>query len=266
MRLLFCILLVAAERKNQMKNFIKYLLQKILGFDNYLFLFSLYIIKTLKRNKKERDFLYFLDLIKNEGVIFDVGANIGIMSYHICKSFPNSSIYAFEPIPSNIKAFKRVIKHYDIDNINVIETAVGNVNGSVEMVMPVIRSVKLQGLSHVIIDKSHAVNEGDIFKSEIVKLDSFYTGNNIQQPLVAIKIDVENYEFFVLDGAKEIIEKYRPLIYCELWENQNREDCLKLIANFNYSAKVIYKNKLCNFDIEVHKTQNFFFIPNTQTE
>lgn len=42
-----------------MKNFTKYILQKLLGFRNYLFVFCLFKIKTLHSDKNEKDFLYF---------------------------------------------------------------------------------------------------------------------------------------------------------------------------------------------------------------
>ena len=45
-----------------MKTLVKFVLQKVLGFKNYLFIFSLYIIYTLKNNRKEGDFLHFLSL------------------------------------------------------------------------------------------------------------------------------------------------------------------------------------------------------------
>lgn len=263
MKLLCFILSVEVEKAiREMKNFVKYVLQKLLGFDNYLFVFSLYIINTLKRNRKEKDFLFFLKLIKEKGVILDIGANIGVMSVYLSKNFPDSQIYSFEPIPANIKAFKRITEHYKIQNVKLVETAVGNVNGNIEMLMPVVKSVRFQGLSHVIQENEALNEEGDKFTTPLTTIDSFYKTEKLQQPIIAIKIDVENYEFFVFEGAKEILEKHQPIIYCELWENQNRFDCFELLRSFNYNIMVLDKDKLCIFDATVHKTQNFFFIPN----
>lgn len=192
----------------------------------------------------------------------DIGANIGVMSVHLCKNFPKSEIYSFEPIPANIKAFKRITSHYDFENVKLIESAVGNVNGNIEMVMPVVKSVRLQGLSHVVQSDESCSNEGDKFITPLITIDSFLKTNGASIPVTAIKIDVENYEFYVLEGAKETILKHQPLIYCELWENQNRTDCFELMAGINYSTMILDKDKLCIFDPAIHKTQNFFFIPN----
>jgi hypothetical protein len=56
-----------------------------LGLDNYLFLFSLFIIKKLRWDKNEKDFIHFLNLLPREGIVLDIGANIGVMSYYLAR-------------------------------------------------------------------------------------------------------------------------------------------------------------------------------------
>src|SRR5690606_16720124 len=91
-----------------MKNTIKYLLHRLLGFRNYLFVFSVFKIYTLKRDRNEKDFFHFLRLIPENTAVLDIGANIGIMTVHLSRSIKNVAVYSFEPIPFNIEAFKRV--------------------------------------------------------------------------------------------------------------------------------------------------------------
>ena len=104
-----------------MKSRIKKILQKIFGFKNYLFVFSIYIIKTLKWNRKENDFLHLLTLIPDGGIILDIGANIGVMTYYLSRKFQNSQILSFEPIPHNLVNLKRIIKKFNLNNIKVFE-------------------------------------------------------------------------------------------------------------------------------------------------
>jgi ubiquinone/menaquinone biosynthesis C-methylase UbiE len=82
-----------------MKNTIQKYLQKILGFNNYLFIFSVFKILTLRFDRKENDFFYFLRLLPENAIVLDIGANIGIMSVHLCKNVKKGMVYAFEPIP-----------------------------------------------------------------------------------------------------------------------------------------------------------------------
>jgi FkbM family methyltransferase len=244
-----------------MKGLVKKVLQSLLGFNNYLFIFSIFTIYTLRWKKNEGDFLHFLKIIPEKSTILDIGANIGIMTVHFARKYRKSVIYAFEPIPHNIRALKRIIKFFRLKNVKVIETALGNEDGTISMVMPVIKSVKMQGLSHVVHESIPELNEGDKFITPIHKIDSYTELHNECLPVAAIKIDVENFEYFVLEGARRLIEKSRPLIYAELWDTENRKKCFKLLAAYNYSVMVLNKTRLVPFDENIHKMENFFFIP-----
>ena len=244
-----------------MKNAIKYILHKVLGFKNYLFIFSLFKIYTLKRDKKEKDFFQFLALIPSGTIVLDIGANIGIMTVHMARSVKNSIVYSFEPMPNNISAFKRIISYFRLQNVKLFEIALGNTEGEAEMVMPVINAVRMQGLSHVVHTSITENNEGERLKVPLKMLDNMSELMNSPQRISAIKIDVENFEFFVLDGAKSLLNKNKPVVYAELWENENREKCLELFRTLNYRTVIITNNKAVEFDPSLHRTQNFIFVP-----
>ncbi len=244
-----------------MKSWIKKILQKLLGFDRYLFVFALSIISTLRWNRNERDFIYFLKLIPDGGTVLDIGANIGIMSVWLGRKLKQTKILAFEPIPQNIKALKKVLRFYGVRNVQVIEKAVGNKNGKAEMVMPILDEVKMQGLSHIVHESINEFNEGNVYQTSIIKLDDCLELQNDDLRLTAIKLDVENFEYFALAGAKSLILKHKPLIYTELWENENRNKCFELLQSIGYNIQVIHNRQLIAYDENRHHTQNFFFVP-----
>lgn len=243
-----------------MKDFFKKLLQALLGFSNYLYVFSLFKIVTLKADRKENDFFFFLKMIPDNGLILDIGANIGIMSVYLGKRKPGSLVHSFEPILENFRALQRIISFFGLKNVYLHQMALGNTNGTIKMVMPVINSVKMQGLSYVPEDQE-ARPEGVAYNVKLKRLDDVEEINNSGLPVRAIKIDVENYESQVLAGAEQMIRKFRPLIYCELWDNENREKCLAFMKDQNYSVKVLTGSQLEEFNPEHHKSQNFFFLP-----
>jgi len=236
---------------------IQYLLQKILGLESYLFLFSWFKIKTLRSDRNENDFFHFLSLIKENETVLDVGANIGIMSYHLSQ-IPGTKLYSFEPIPQNIKTLKRIKKYFNLKNMTIMKMALGNTSGHIDMVMPVVENVKKQGLSHVLSPDIKEFNEGLNFEVPIERLDDLSELNN--QKIAAIKMDVENYEYQVLLGAVELLEAYKPLIYCELWDNENRYNCFDLLSDIGYKIKVLNNGTLETFNKQKHNTQNFFFV------
>lgn len=233
-------------------------MQKLLGIDHYLFLFSWFKINVLKRDRSENDFFHFLDLLNPKEVVLDIGANIGIMTYHISKKVYTGKVFAFEPMPLNIKALRRIIRLFKLSNVRVMDMALGNYQGEVEMVLPVVDQVKKQGLSHVVSDEIKEFNEGHRLVVPIFRLDDIEI--IARETIAAIKMDVENFEFHVLEGAIELLKRDKPIIYCELWDNENRYKCFDFLQKLGYKIQVLEHGKLTAHLAENHTTQNFFFV------
>ncbi|CAG0962969.1 MAG: FkbM family methyltransferase [Bacteroidetes bacterium] len=236
-----------------MKNFIKYLLQQCLGYSNYLYVFAVFKIQTLRSDKKENDFFQFLDLLPSNATVADLGANIGIMTYHLSRWCSKGKIIAVEPIPDNFSILEKIIVRYSLKNVKAFNIALGNKNGEVEMLVPVMGKAKQQGLSHVV--NSNEKNQGEVFK---IQCKSFDEISNLEK-IDGIKIDVENYEYPVLLGASETLKKHKPIIYAELWDNENRKNCFALLESLGYKTFVCEKNKLVSFNPAIHQKQNFIF-------
>lgn len=214
-----------------MKNFIRYLLQKTLSFKNYLFLFSLYSIRTIEAGKYEREFLHFIKIIKGDGLILDVGANIGITAAPLAKHHPRAQVHAFEPISENFSTLQRIVNYLKIKNIKLFNIALGSEDGTLKMIMPVRGNSRMQGLSKAY--EEGAGEKGTIYDVPLKKLDNIYP---FETNISAMKIDVENFELEVLRGSVALLERNKPMIYCELWENENRTSVFELLKNFGYKS------------------------------
>lgn len=127
-------------------------------------------------------------------VAVDIGANIGIFSYNMAMKF--KQVIAFEPIKELWSCFYRNIRPYD-QKIKLHKCALGA------------EEKKVQIEKHAQSCVSHFVSDlpGDF---PVATLDSFQL-----QACDLIKIDVEGYEYFVIQGALETIKKYRPVIILE---------------------------------------------------
>ncbi|MEL7530917.1 MAG: FkbM family methyltransferase [Bacteroidota bacterium] len=245
-----------------MKKLIQSLLQRLLGFDRYLLWFSWFKIKTLHLDgpDKEGDFIYFLGMLSREAHVLDIGANIGIMTVLMAKRSPQGKVYAYEPVPENFKALEAICRFMKVDNVELNQLALGPENGSVKMQMPLMQGVRMQGLSHIV----HDTIEGYDTKSEEysvaqVVLDEVLADR--PKPIAAIKMDVENYEQYVLKGALKLIAEDQPIIYMELWPNENRDNCLEMLEKLEYAPYVLNAKELQSFDSQIHEQHNFFFLP-----
>ena len=241
-----------------MKNFVRGTLQKTFSFEIYLFLFSLYSIKTAVFGNYEKEFLHFIKIIKKDGIILDIGANIGITAAPLGKSFPKSKIHAYEPIPENFSTLVKVVNYLKIPNIKFFNMALGSEEGSLKMIMPIRGNSKMQGLSKA--HKPGSNEEGVLYEVPLKTLDELYPD---QTGITAIKIDVENFEFEVLRGGKKLLERNMPMIYCELWDNENRTNVFDLLTSLGYKTYIYTGESATLEQVDLRKKvpgSNFFFL------
>lgn len=229
----------------------------MLGYQNYLMLFAHFKIVSLIKDKKEGDFFHFMKLLDSPENILDIGANLGIMTVHLSNQFPKAKIHAFEPMPDNLVVLKRIIKRYKLQNVVLHELALGDKETKIKMVLPEQGKTKMQGLSHVVHETITEWNEGKQVEVSCSTLDNLFPTENVQ----GIKLDVENFEYFVLTGGKDLINRCKPLIYIELWDNENRQKCFDFLKELGYQVRVVVDGKLVQYVASLHRHQNFIFLP-----
>ena len=139
----------------------------------------------------------------------DVGASYGFLSVPF--SFMFEKVYSFEPNPGVIECLEQNI--LSRDNIEVYGKALSNKSGSFHLEVP--REVSGAGQVHL---EEPQVNN-TIHPVEVITLDSL----NLVD-IDFIKIDVEGHELELIEGAIQTIQKYRPVIYCEVHSHRSMND------------------------------------------
>lgn len=245
-----------------MKNRIIGILHKLFGYDHYLFLFSRFKIRFLKFDKRKKAYLFFnRSIIENENILV-VGACTGITTIPLALSHPKAQIFAFEPITSNFNALNKLIKKYNRTNIRTYNLGIGNETIKKEFVLPIIDGVKKQGLAHVKDSTIKGFEKGQIELVSMTSLDDFQELN--QTNIKAMKLVAENFEFEILYGAKQFIQKNQPTIYCELWNTDKKQMVFDLIEQYGYLIHVFSKekNQFIPFNQTHYLERYFLFSPN----
>lgn len=67
--------------------------------------------------------------IKDGDVVFDIGANIGLLGVRACQKYPNAKVFAFEPIPDIYRAASANADRYGKGNYKVIQKGVSDKEG-----------------------------------------------------------------------------------------------------------------------------------------
>ncbi len=245
------------------KSFLQQFAQYIMGYKKYLILFGIYQVYKYRLLRQDKELKYFIHLIgkSNSDIVIDAGANIGYTSIIFSKWMPNAKIIAFEPVKIHTEVMGMLVKYFKITKIVIRQMALGNKTMNTTMVTPVLSGVKKQGFSfvkgEVYADKPDAFTgiEEVVYMST---LDSLLL-NHTQQKIAAIKIDVENYEVFVLEGAAKLIATYQPIVFAELWENERKWQCIELMKTYGYTVNILVKNQLVAYT--EGSALNYFFLP-----
>ncbi len=136
-----------------------------------------------------------------DSVFFDVGANIGY--YSLIAANKGSNVVAFEPDAENLKLLLKNVKDNNFDDlVTIVNSPVGNRDENVVFS----EDSKQKGNSKVVLNA-----KGNLVKQ--VTLDSYIKQNHVY-PTV-IKVDIEGYECEFLDGAEEVINQHKPILYIE---------------------------------------------------
>jgi FkbM family methyltransferase len=210
---------------------------------------------------EQEDSEMLFNLVKNNDVIFDIGANIGWYSIHLAKKINSAKIYSFEPIPETFTKLKKNIEINNISNINLVNTPLSNEVQKLTFYY----SPSATGASSSV----NISEEIDIKKLECTTdtIDLFVKNNNINK-IDFIKCDVEGSELFVYQGGIESIKKYSPIIFTEMlrkWAakfNYHPNDIINLFSEIGYNCYKSMNKKLIKIDRIDDDTleTNFFFL------
>ena len=180
----------------------------IFRLNNTKFYVPNYPLDTIQRWIVDKSEFYEEELLKelehiipNDAVICDIGANIGNHSLYWASNMQIKKIYAFEPVDTTYNILEKNIKINNLENI--IKPL--NIGLSDEKGTGIINIYSNDNIGGTSIKKSNKNNGG-------IKIDKLDNIKIIEEKLDFIKIDVEGHELLALKGAKQTINKYKPLI------------------------------------------------------
>lgn len=164
---------------------------------------------------EQNNIVIFQKLFKQNSYIFDIGANIGLISLSLLDYCPSATVISFEPSPGTARLLMQTAKHSKFSNRwHIIPKALGNRIGTADFFSATIELGAFDGF----------INTGRAgvmkrIRVEATTLDAEW--RKLDYPTVSlIKIDVEGAELRVLEGGGECIVHERPAILVE-WNSNN---------------------------------------------
>jgi FkbM family methyltransferase len=171
---------------------------------------------------------WFQQHVEKDWVLFDCGANIGYYTILFARQAPQGKVFAFEPTDT-IDMLKENLAFNGLSasNVKVLQLAVGNTVGRKEDAV-----FRIWG------------EKPDVMEYDFTTIDHFAAQNEIDR-LNAIKIDVDSFDFDVLQGAAGVMAGFNPFVMVELnhalgERGQSVADALHWMSTIGYSTCTIF--------------------------
>ncbi len=209
----------------------------------------------------------FIETIERNWTVIEIGANQGYFTNLFQKLVgTKGAIHAFEPIPATFELLKESVSNYP-KNYCLYNLGTGAENlDSVEFHLP----VNDHGQATMSPHASDAWQNQEIQKvnCKVVRLDDFKPFKNLKR-IDFIKLDAEGAELASLQGAKELIDKNKPILFfegCKEWMSSFQytpRDFDKFLASHGYRHLQVVGKKLSPIlsleDFFENKTQEASF-------
>lgn len=232
--------------------------------------------------------LSLLKLINNIGfkckakrhLAVDVGAHSGSFVKFLLGTGVFENVLAFEPNPDSYEICKKELNEIYAKKCEVIEAAISNKEGFLEFnydedaatgsLLPYVKEYKTKGNI-----KKRVVT--------VLTIDEYLKDKKITDELTLIKIDTQGNDLSVIQGARTIIKKCKPIIqtefiYIPLYENQcHPEELIIEMKELSYTLYSIYNLHITNegrlafcdalfvpndLDLDLSETQEYTCIDN----
>lgn len=200
------------------------------------------------------------DLLKRflkEGDVFvDIGANVGYISaFALGLVGKTGEVHSFEPVPQYFKLLRKIKEENPEYNLYVNNAALGENHGKSQITVTNKRNI---GWNTMIPD---FMNEDEIKENieiDVLRLTDYFTERNIER-INLIKIDTEGFEFPIMKGFKEYLQKMKtlPILVIEIapWAYPKLKSTCGEFADFMSELGYVARTIDCVHSLEVGKLE-----------
>ncbi len=208
-------------------------------------------------NKQKKSFEYktislFEKLVETSSVIFDIGANVGLLSVIASRTNKKATIHSFEPSSKTYQVLNYNIELNKCPNILVNQMALSNAQGEVVLYTPESEFKDFDdSFKTISIDKAIDTNQSK--SAEKVRMSTFdtYVFENQIRDVSLIKIDIEGAELLFFRGAAKYFTDNKnnlPILVFENTENNNQRFNYTVTDTLAYLSKFGFR--IYNYDYE----------------
>lgn len=199
---------------------------------------------------------------KSADNFLDIGANMGFYSLALATLNPNLNVQSFEPQPRTYSYFATNVSLNKLESqVKVFNCGLGSKEDNLKMYIPAFTGSGGGSFANL------HMEEGDA-EEVLVPVKTLDTLVQSNSNIDLIKIDVEGFEFEVVEGGLELIKSGKPTIVIELlrkWMKpfgKQPQDVINLLNPLGYEVFSIGSSHLTLITVIDESTfeNNFIFI------
>jgi FkbM family methyltransferase len=194
-------------------------------------------------------------LIRKDDIVFDIGANIGVMTLQFSDlAGPSGQVSAFEPNPEAMKLLRAATNRKRATNVVLNEIAFGREPDVLTLTCPQgnVGAGTLRGVTG-----RAGWSDANTYQVNVVRLDDYIVTKKIKKVDV-IKIDVEEAEADVFEGAEDLLRNNPPRAI--IFEDNDRDEnaispAIRKLMEFGYGFIALPKKMLKLKPIKIDPTK-----------
>ncbi len=188
---------------------------------------QVYLFRSSRRHEETETALAVAALADRTGVIYDLGANIGLYTV-VFASDPNRRVFAFEPFDIPLGFLRRNVEINRLKNVDIHQIVLTDRQGTCRFT-----------LDTVTLCTSHVSAEGEPgLEFPCSDLDSYRDSHDLPVPDV-LKIDVEGADMPVLRGMRRLLEQHESYVFLEggLRDENGHITAIQYLEDLGYAIR-----------------------------
>lgn len=204
---------------------------------------------------EENELLLCKKYIREDSIILDIGANIGLHSLYFSELAHSGVVVSFEP---SLLTFELLVRNLNgRSNVSPINVAISDVGGLLDFFQ-----ASDNAYSSLVDTKRKSIV--NVSKVPCMKIDDVVDALKLHS-VDFVKIDVEGLERNVLVGMEQVIATHNPVIFCEIYQgtasNLSPDETVKFLLDRQYNAYVMHDGKLIEYKKHEDEFYNYLFLP-----